>query len=67
MTTDREPSLMTAKEVADCLGLHESRVYRLSQRGLIPACRVGGSWRFQRDEIKKWWLARQVRSKRAVL
>ncbi|MDI6792074.1 MAG: helix-turn-helix domain-containing protein [bacterium] len=53
MAANKESSIMTAKEVANCLGLYETRVYRLSQRGLIPAYRVGGSWRFQKDEIEE--------------
>lgn len=59
MAANRKPSIMTVKEAANCLGLHETRVYRLSQRGLIPAYRVGGSWRFLKDEIEEW-LAKRV-------
>ena len=46
--------IMTIKEVAEYLKLNEKTTYRLTSEGKIPAFKVGGSWRFRRDEIENW-------------
>lgn len=46
--------IMTIKEVAAYLKLNEKTTYRLTSEGKIPAFKVGGSWRFRRDEIEKF-------------
>ncbi|MEW6609884.1 MAG: helix-turn-helix domain-containing protein [bacterium] len=48
------PTIMTLKEVADYLRLHESSIYRLSKAGKIPAYKVGRGWRFKKDKIDEW-------------
>lgn len=45
--------LLTTREVAALLRVHPKHVYRLLRRGL-PARRVGGEWRFARDEVLAW-------------
>ena len=45
--------IMTIKEVSEYLKLNEKTTYRLTSDGKIPAFKVGGSWRFRRDEIEK--------------
>jgi len=44
---------LTTVEVARLLNVHPKHVYRLLKRGL-PARRVGGDWRFDRDEVLRW-------------
>ncbi|MBU1752559.1 helix-turn-helix domain-containing protein [bacterium] len=44
-------TIMTVKEVAAYLRLHESSIYRLCQAGSIPASKVGRGWRFKKDRI----------------
>ena len=44
----------TAEEVAQYLKLHPYTVRRLAREKKIPAFRVGGQWRFRKDEIDKW-------------
>lgn len=44
----------TAEEVAQYLKLHPYTVRRLARENKIPAFRVGGQWRFRRDDIDKW-------------
>lgn len=44
---------LTTTEVAELLRVHPKHVYRLLQAGM-PARRVGGQWRFSRDEIQRW-------------
>ncbi len=53
-------NLLTVKEAAQYLKLNYMTVYRLAQRGRIPAIKVGRNWRFKR-EILDDWLAKQAR------
>jgi excisionase family DNA binding protein len=46
--------LMTLEEVAEYLRLSKKTVYRLIQRRDIPAVRVSGQWRFDRNTIDEW-------------
>ena len=46
--------VLTVKEVADYLHVHESTIYRLLKRSQLPAFRVGSDWRFRKDVIKRW-------------
>ena len=36
------------------LGLSQATVYRLLEKEEIPARKVGGSWRFFKDEVDQW-------------
>jgi excisionase family DNA binding protein len=45
--------VMTASEVADLLHMPVSTVYYLARRGVIPACRLGRTWRFVRPRIEE--------------
>lgn len=46
--------IMTMWEVADFLRLTEKTAYRLASEGKIPGFKVGGSWRFRKEEIDAW-------------
>ena len=46
--------ILTLKEVAEYLKLAEKTAYRLAAEGKLPGFKVGGSWRFQKADIKKW-------------
>lgn len=46
-------ALLKSVEVAALLNVHPKHVYRLLRRGL-PGRRVGGDWRFDRDEVLRW-------------
>ena len=41
-------------EVAKYLDLTVSTVYRLVKRGAIPGFKVGGQWRFSRENLEAW-------------
>ena len=45
---------MTTREIARYLKLHEITIYKLSKEGEIPAIRIGGVWRFDKDKIDDW-------------
>ncbi len=46
--------ILTIKQVADYLKVNERTIYKLASENIMPAFKVGGSWRFQRGEIQKW-------------
>ncbi len=45
--------ILTLKEVAKYLKLAEKTAYRLASEGKLPGFKVGGSWRFRKDEVEK--------------
>jgi excisionase family DNA binding protein len=46
--------ILTLKEVALYLKLAEKTAYRLASEGKLPGFKVGGSWRFKKDDLEKW-------------
>ena len=46
--------ILTVEEVANYLKVTERSIYTLLSRQDIPAFKVGGAWRFRRDEIDAW-------------
>ena len=46
--------ILTLKEVAAYLKLAEKTAYRLASEGKLPGFKVGGSWRFKRDDLEAW-------------
>ncbi len=48
------PEIMTAKELAKYLKLHEITIWKHAGEGNIPGIRIGSSWRFNKEAIDKW-------------
>jgi excisionase family DNA binding protein len=46
--------VMTVREVAQFLRVHQTTVYRLLRTDEIPAFKVGSDWRFSRQAIEAW-------------
>lgn len=46
--------ILTLKEVAQYLKLAEKTAYRLAAEGKLPGFKVGGSWRFKREDMERW-------------
>lgn len=46
--------ILTLKEVAAYLKLAEKTAYKLAAAGKLPGFKVGGSWRFKREDIDNW-------------
>jgi excisionase family DNA binding protein len=46
--------ILTLKEVSSYLKLAEKTAYRLVSEGKLPGFKVGGSWRFRRDDLHAW-------------
>jgi len=48
------PDLLTAKQVGEYLQLSQRSIYRLLERGELPATKIGGQWRFRKAVIDEW-------------
>jgi excisionase family DNA binding protein len=46
--------IMTTKEIANYLRLHQITICKLSKEGKIPSIRIGGVWRFDKEVIDEW-------------
>ncbi|HIF5593281.1 TPA: methylation-associated defense system helix-turn-helix domain-containing protein MAD1 [Vibrio parahaemolyticus] len=46
--------ILTLKDVAAYLKLAEKTAYRLASEGKLPGFKVGGSWRFKREDLEAW-------------
>lgn len=46
--------IMTLEEVAAYLRVTKRTLYRLAQEGALPAFKLGGTWRFRREELNQW-------------
>lgn len=54
-----DDEIFTIKELAAYLKIAEKTAYRFVAEGKIPGFKVGGSWRFRRNEIDKWILRQE--------
>lgn len=54
----RQIETLTPNEIAQILKLHPFTVTRLAREGKLPAFKVGGVWRFQKDQFEKWIASR---------
>ena len=46
--------MMTARQVAALLGVHENWVYDQAATGVLPSYKIGGTRRFLADELRSW-------------
>ncbi len=46
--------VLTVVDVAKMLSLNPLTIYRLAQKGDIPAVKIGRCWRFTRGAIEEW-------------
>ncbi len=51
--------IMTTKEIAKYLGVHEMTVYRWLKKGVLPGFKIGGRWRSKKDLLDAY-LTRQM-------
>lgn len=49
-----DDEILTVAEVSKLLKINEKTVYRLVSESKIPGFKVGGSWRFRKDELIEW-------------
>ena len=62
--SSEHPTIMTVREVAEYLRMHEMTIYRMARHGEIPAYKVGNRWRFNRGRIEEWLGEHEVGNKR---
>jgi excisionase family DNA binding protein len=53
--------IMTVAELADYLRVDASTAYRQVRQHQIPAFKIGGAYRFDKDAIKKWMTDAQLK------
>jgi excisionase family DNA binding protein len=57
--SNMETSLLTVRELAEYLRVHQATIYRLVKEQKLPAFRVGSDWRFNREVIERWMIQEQ--------
>ncbi len=45
---------LTVEDLATYLKMSRTKLYAMTQKGDIPASKIGNQWRFDRDKIDKW-------------
>ena len=60
-------NLLTIKEAAEYLKLNYMTVYKLAQKNKIPAFKVGGNWRFNKEILDEWLISQSTMSDGSVL
>jgi len=53
---------LTIEQIADYLQVSKEKIYKLCQRGRMPAYKCVGQWRFDKKEVDNW--IRKQRTKR---
>ena len=48
---DDDHEILTPEEAADYLRICIRRIYSLASRGVIPGVKIGGAWRFRRQDL----------------
>lgn len=59
--------LMTVQELANYLRVTKKTIYRLLERGSIPAVKVGHNWRFEKAAIDEWLHRNSTAAKARIL
>jgi excisionase family DNA binding protein len=59
--------LITVEEIADYLRVNKKTIYRLLERGSIPATKVGHQWRFDKASIGEWLQRKSGQTKANIL
>ena len=47
-------SMMTARQVAELLGVHDNWVYEQAASGVLPSYKIGGARRFDPTEVRRF-------------
>lgn len=57
------PQVLTFDEAKEYLRTTSSTLYRLVQKGIVPASKVGGQWRFKKERLEDWLSDQEVKFK----
>lgn len=52
--SDFPDEILTIDEVATYLKTSKRTVYRLAASGKLPAFKLGGTWRFRKEDLTQW-------------
>ncbi len=52
--------LLSTKELQSILNVDRTTIYRMAESGRLPAVKVGGQWRFPRQQIDGWLRQRTI-------
>lgn len=56
-------ALLTLDKIASFLAVSRDTVYRMAQKGKIPAVKIGNQWRFAQSEVTAWLKANKNTNK----
>lgn len=56
--SDKPDEILTIDEVASFLKASKRTFYRLAANGKLPAFKLGGTWRFRRNDLNHWIASR---------
>lgn len=51
---DEYPIILTLEQAAEMLQLSARTVQRMVSKRKMPGRRIGGQWRFDRDQLREW-------------
>ena len=49
-------TVMTVRELAAYLQVHQSTIYRLLKRLDLPGFKIGSDWRFLKSQVDEWMI-----------
>ena len=49
-----QKNYLSIEDVAERFGVNSTTIYRLAQRGSLPAFKVGSQWRFSEPLLEAW-------------
>lgn len=58
------PKLLSTKEVANILGLHEQVIRRYIRKGILPAIRLERKYRVDEKDLNNWLEERKTGNKK---
>ncbi len=57
---------LTIEEIAEYLQVSREKLYKLCQRGKMPASKIGGQWRFKKEVVDQWMFKNQKHNDKMV-
>ncbi|MCM8797822.1 MAG: helix-turn-helix domain-containing protein [Candidatus Omnitrophica bacterium] len=62
-----EEEFFTLEEVSKYLKIPKSTLYKLSQQGKIPSCKIGKQLRFRKSSLDKWISQKENESRNTAI
>jgi len=61
------PIILTLEQAAEMLQLSPRTVQRMVSKGKMPGRRIGGQWRFDREQLREWVRGAAVEPEKEML